>query len=451
MSNKLDDLIIKFKDENNTTGERIAYALKEYLSDFTEMLKEEIVTEKSPRKVNKVGNMLINCSDEVDCISEHMYPVVKDKGFWILASDRDDKTVLERINTGIRNCQNGDKTSFSFYQYRVPACYVYVEATKEELEELCQSNKYMLVVCDKDGKEHEIPYYMVWSELALVNCKKIWKMSQLYKDEKPIVYAPYAKRLFRIEIDVEELTSIKGIQVEAIDFKLKQNGLENKFLLNQELVWNVKIDDQSDVKTFEEGNNGREKMGLEITSTVSPVADVVHWKYLITELLPNQYIIPKDQSWPTFRIDSVSEKEIQFDFETEYSGSFERVTIYEINGKDFRNKQIFYPQYNAINNDKQYRIRSLADAYYEIKKFSFPYEIKLQNVQINKPDNKKIFKKYPVNMTIYDKGRFGYKNTNKLYVLFDCNEESTFVTDYINYVLDYLTFCYPEIGWEGAI
>ena len=53
-------------------------------------------------------------------------------------------------------------------------------------------------------------------------------------------------------------------------------------------------------------------------------------------------------------------------------------------------------------------------------------------------------------MTIYDKGRFGYKNTNRLYIIFNVDKNNVFVEDYINFVLGYLTYCFPEIGWEGA-
>ena len=62
----------------------------------------------------------------------------------------------------------------------------------------------------------------------------MWYLSKLYKDETPIVFAPYANRLFRIEIDVEELISKKEIQMVSIDLKLEQNGLNEFFLLNKE-------------------------------------------------------------------------------------------------------------------------------------------------------------------------------------------------------------------------
>jgi len=275
---------------------------------------------------------------------------------------------------------------------------------------------------------------MIWSDLAISRCKKMWKMSQLYKDEMPIVFAPYAKRLFRIDIDVEELTSIKGIQIKSIDFKLEENKLDTYFLINQELVWNAKIEEQS-----------------EVTNTVSPVADNKLWKYTVKDLLANQYIIPKENVWPTFRIETSSEKDICFVFESEYHSSFERVSIYEIDEKDFKDECIFKPNYNLSKYDKQFRVRSLADAYYEIKKFYLPNSIKFTNVQANKPDGKSICERYPANMTVYDKGRFGYKNTNKLYIVFECNEASGIVFDYIDFILGYLTFCFPEIGWEGVI
>lgn len=443
MSNKLDDLIKKFKEEKNTSGERIADALKNYLCDFTETLRAEVEKELrlSPRVVNKIKNMMIDCSVKGDYTARRMFPVVNEKGFNILSSEIDDKVVLERINAGIRKCQSGNGIvingiEIGSYRYKIPVCYIYTETTKEELDSLIQNGKRSLKITDKNGEKHSLDYYLVWSDAAVLKCRRMWQLSKVYRDEDPIVFAPYAKRLFRIEVDVEELISIKGIQIESIDFMLEKNRLKEVFMLNKELVWNVRIEDQT-----------------EVSKKAAPVADVIHWKYYVKDLLAYQYIIPKSITWPTFRVDSFSDKDICFDFENEYLGEFERVSIYEINEKDFDREDLFCPRYNQSELARQSRIRSYADAYYEVKKFEsvLPQEIRIRCVQPNMPEGMTHAEKYPVNMTVYDKGRFGYKNTNRLFVVFDCSGNNLLVLDYVNYILGYLTFCFPEIGWEGAL
>ena len=436
MHNKLDELIQKFKMENNNLGERLAVAIKEYLDDFTDSMKDKVEAEvKSlPWVVNKVVNFMINCEKENEYTARHIFPVVKEKDFYIIRKEVDDKGVLANLNTGIKNLLHNKISEFDWYQSKViPVGYVYIEASKETLEELQQSKKYKLNITDKNGVIHELTYFLTWSDMAVLKCKKLWKMSQLYKDETPILYAPYAKRLFRIDVDVEELLSDKTIQVKTIDLKLKNNGINEILLLNKELVWNVKIEEHA---------------GAE--AKVSPVGDVLHWKYCFKELLNNQYIIPKVNCSPSFKVNVMNEKSVQYDFENEYTNSFERVTIYNFSDNDFQSESVFRPRYNENNLEKQFRIRSLADASYELKKFIAPKDILISAVQKNLPIDKMLVKKYSSNMTIYDKGRFGYKNTNRLYIIFNVDKNNVFVEDYINFVLGYLTYCFPEIGWEGA-
>lgn len=435
MHNKLDELIQKFRIENNNLGERLAVAVKEYLDEFTDSLRGKVEAEIDylPRSVNKVVNFMINCEKENEYTARHIFPVVKEKNFYIVRKEVDDKGVLESLNNGIKKLLSDKVSEFDWYPTKVPVGYIYVEASKEILEELQQSKKYTLNIIDKNGVIHELTYFLTWSDIAVSKCKKLWKMSQLYKDETPILYAPYAKRLFRIDIDVEELLSDKTIQVEAIDLKLKNNGIDETVLLNKELAWNVRME---------------EHVGIE--AQVSPVGEVLHWKYCFKELLENQYIIPKVHCCPSFKIDVVNEKCVQYDFENEYTGSFERVTIYNFSDNDFKDERVFRPRYNENNLEKQFRIRSLSDANYEVKKFTAPENISIIAVQTNLPNDKLLVKKYSSDMKIYDKGRFGYKNTNRLYIIFDVDKNNVFFKDYIDFVLGYLTYCFPEIGWEGA-
>lgn len=441
MSNKLDDLINKFKEEDNTAGERIAEALKDYLCDFTQTLKDNVVSQQNStnRVVNKIKNMMIDCADRGDYTARHMFPLVLEKDFNILSREIDDSVVLERINSGIKKYQSGSSVNgieIASYKYKIPVGYIYTNVTKNQLENMVKNEKYSLTVVDKTGEKRKLDYYLVSSEIAISKCKKMWQLTNLYKDEEPILFAPYAKRLFRIEIDIEQILSNQGIQIESIDFMLEKNGLDKVLMLGKELVWNVKTEEQT-----------------EFIKKKAPVADVIHWKYYFKDLLSYQYIVPKILNWCTFRIDNISDKDICFDFENEYFGQFEKVSIFDINERDFEKQDLFWLQYNLQKLNRQSRIRSLSDAYYEVKKFepSLPSGLSIKNVQQNLPEGKNIVEKYPVNMTVYDKGRFGYKNTNRLFVVFECESNDLMVLDYINLILGYLTFCFPEIGWEGAI
>lgn len=433
MQKKFDELIDRFSDENNTAGVRITTAVKEYMDTFTKVLanKLELEEEYYPGNVNKVVNLMIECDAEEDYTGGHFYPVLNESGFNIVKSENNDKEVIKHINAGISKTK--EKSGLEQYTNRINIGYVYLEISHAELMEISkQAPKYKLNVELNDGSEKELEYYLVWSDLAIKKCKRIWNMSRIYKCEEPIVYVPYAKRLFSIEVDIQELSANDNLQIQNLDLQLNKNGIQDKILLDKELVWNIKID---------------EPAGIE--PVVSPVNEILHWRYQFCELLENQYIMPKRIKSPTFRIIFRGNDTLEYDFESEYPDGFEKITIYNVDEILSQRSDIFSTGYNTNGLKTQYRLRSEADLHYELEKFCKPDYSKIVDVKTSVCGSHNITKTN-TDMVVYDKGRFGYKNTNRVYVKFEVDDTSLFYEDYANFVLGYLTYCFPEIGWEGV-
>ena len=433
MEDKLLELAEKFNEENNVTGERMSIAVKNYLDLFTDELKKRQRLEQNNCKkyVNKISNFFIDCEAENEYVSRHLYPMLDSKRYYIIKKSANDIGLIERLNGGITNSQDMD------FSTRITVGFVYMDLSYEELSE-CKENppKLLLDVEDKSGDIYTLDCYLTWSDEGLNLCKKMWNLSKIYHDNTPIIFAPYGIRFFEIEVDIEQLLNKKSIQIERGDLRVSESKYKDKLLFNKELVWNVKI----------EGNLS----GIEPkVSKVSPVGNIIHWKYSFEELSDNQYIIPKSIKWPSYRIACYEHRTLEYDFEYEYSDGFERVTIYELKPNDIQNKEVFETGYNEGNLEIQYRLRSLADIEFELKKFNPPNGISIDGISIYIPENKIVLEKKN-QMTVYDQGRFGYRNKNKIYVIFSSSQKDVKFFEYMRYVLSYLIYSFPEIGWEGV-
>lgn len=215
MNKQIDDLVKKFNNENNIAGGRIAAAVKEYMDEFTDLLvkkvESEIQTEK--KDIEKVISFMSECENQKEYVSRHIYPVLKDKSYSIIRKEKDDSSVINRINDGISSIKKNNDAIIGRFPSRINVGYVYAKVNLFELIEFDQTPKHVITLMDKNGNIRQLNYYLVWSDEAMKQVKKIWKLSRLYKSEEPLAFIPYARRLFAIEVDVEELLSNDNIQI----------------------------------------------------------------------------------------------------------------------------------------------------------------------------------------------------------------------------------------------
>lgn len=430
MYNKLEELKQKFDCENNTTGSRLADALNRYLEEFTGELETRMQKEREKR--NEPPQKVVNCMIPVDqrerYMQKHMYPVLPDEN--MLVSEADDPEVLNKMNKKIReiNKEAGGNGA------RTEAAYVYMELTLKQLVDFMDSEEYKARAIDRDGKVYEVPYYLCWSELVINKLREIWNLTKLYGGEVPIVYAPYSTRLFRIEIDLSQC-NLENEEIEHFDFRLAENGIGQYVKCSREMMWNVKFD----------------AAGVEMEPLQVPVGDVIKWKYQFEQVLDHQYIVPFWFTDPTLQVKRADNKTIHLEFENLNRSGFLKVTIPEIDERELEGTELFCTNYNREKLEIQQRVRSISDIKYELSKFYKDQRVSIETVYEYEPQNVRCVAKYPHEMSIYERGRFRYKNTNRVYIKFTGEVQYIFFEDYANFVLGVLTYLFPEIGWEGVV
>lgn len=434
MQNKLEELKQKFLQDDNVVGSKLADTLNIYLEEFVEELKSRLLSEKNAIKepVKKLVNCLVPADKSRGYLQKHMYPVLLDGNIYMLRSEVDDIGVIEKLNEGIRTENKSNSCLES--RERVGVAYVFVEATLKQTIDLMEAKEYRAIITDKNGKVYEIGYYLCWSDLLIKQYRKMRNLSKIYDDDTPSSYAPYSTRLFSIEMDLTQINT-KDVVFGSIDFKFKENGLEEYVLCNREMLWNVKFD----------------TAGIEIEPTKNPVGEIVKWKYRFEQVKDNQYITPVYYTYPSFEVRRIDKTTIDLEFENINNSGFHRVTIYDINDKDYENIELYYTNYNLDRLDNQHRIRSIADIKYELSKFYKYDRVRIGEVYFKKSDQNEHITKFPSEMSMYDRGRFGYKNTNNVYIQFVGDKQYIFFEDYANFVLGVLIYLFPEIGWEGVV
>lgn len=436
MQTRLEKLKNKFKDENNIIGERLSEVLGLYLEDFTNDLKNKLEEEKKKelKPVNKVVNCMVPLTEQKKYVNKNMYPVLQNENIKMISGEKNDIDMLNDLKNEISRLKKNDTNDLN-NSTRINIGYLYIDGTLQKIKDINIENKFKAVLTDKKGNKSEVPYYLCQSDLIVRKCKKIWNMSKLYGDESPIVYMPYSTRLFYIEIDIETILGKQDFELEELNLCFADNGLSEKIICDKALLWNVKI----------------EPAGIEIEPYKNPIGQMVYWRYKFTGLQENKYIMPENIQWPSFDIKVISDTEIEMDFINKPTDEFEGIRIYDIKKEEFEGIEIYTTNYNNKNLDKHYRIRSLSDIRYELNKFESNNEdVYIADICMKSQSNKKGINRYNSEMSIYEKGRFGYKNKNKVFIEFkgDCNYN--FFEDYANFVIETLTYLYPEIGWEGV-
>lgn len=432
MQDRLIELKQRFIRENNELGEKFADALSAYMADF----KEEILknTKESPdvhRKVGKVVNCLVDKQDVKLYLQKNMYPIVKGKGCYMIERAEDDRELLQKINNKMQR-----NVVTSIYGERFLAGYVFFGGTYTQLTEYIlkqDERRYEAVVSFEDGEREALPYYITYSPILTEYVKGIWKLSKLYGDESPIAYIPYAARFLQLDFDIDVLSN--ATPVKGIDLQLEKYGLREYLLFNRELLWNVKLEDG----------------GLGVEPVMRPTGDVIHWRYSFSQVRENQYIVPASRTWPTYQVLDLPDGELVLDFEDRKVDSFQKVTIYEVRKEDFDTLEWYQAIYNTAEQTEQFRLRSLADIRYELNKYTLGTDLRIAEITFLKKKEFKTVVSYFPDAMLYEKGRFGYKNTNKVYVRFEKAPEDVFWEDHVNFVLSHLTYLYPEIGWEGVV
>lgn len=434
MQDKLAELSQKFEKEGNKFGSRMADAVRQYLEEFKEELCSNLQAEDDGdgKKVFKIANCLIDKAQRNDYILKHMYPILDPEQYYMMECEKNDEKVIQCINKELKRRGQSQDGRLQ----RVTAGYMFLDCRFAEFKELTEKREtYKAILKDTNDRVYQLEYFLTFSPDIVQRIRRMWELSKKYGDETPIAYAPYASRLVRIDMDLNVLPSLEGFTVRELDFCFENNALYKHILLGKELVWNVK----------------HEKAGWGIQPVQSPIGEKVSYRYQFPQLRENQYIIPGRWLPTMFEIRALDHgNTVEILSGSLIEDGFDKITIYDIDNGGIHNTEIFTPNYNTEHLRKQARLRSIADIRYELNKYCADPNVWISDVETQNLSTYRKANRYRAEFSIYQKGRFGYKNTNTVYIRFTGNPEYLFFEDYINFVLCHLTYLYPEIGWEGV-
>ncbi|MCQ5210859.1 MAG: hypothetical protein UCI88_10745 [Megasphaera massiliensis] len=116
------------------------------------------------------------------------------------------------------------------------------KGTYEGLQDVIeQGAAYEGIVTDKDGDTYQFQYQLVLEPSCRRRESRLYQLAALYGIQAPVIFSPWGRRQLTIRLKSLDLTAEAFFDdYSRWDFCWQQNGLQDKIIENQELVWNVK-------------------------------------------------------------------------------------------------------------------------------------------------------------------------------------------------------------------
>ncbi len=286
-------------------------------------------------------------------------------------------------------------------------------------------------VCDGDIREFE--YQLKYDNSFHKMQDIIFKITELYGSEYPIVNSPYVTKCFRA-CPTEELPE----DIEEIHYDFEENGI--KVLENTSLLWNVKLNCS----------------GSKAADEKIPYGNTTKYVYLFSvdkNTGNHYYVIPQNNQTLVYSVEFL-EKETKIIINRE----MEEFLLVEKCDIDWGRQEIklLSSQKRIYTNkvDKGLvhnpRILSKGDVEYAIAPFR-NYKGNTCEIVSAESDISKIILRYSSKYKYKNMDRIRYAKLSRVYVKFFLNEEVLYPSDYINFALSYLEYYYPEIEWVGGV
>ena len=286
-----------------------------------------------------------------------------------------------------------------------------------------------------NGEMLETNFRLRKAEDLMENEQMVNDMLKKYSFEKecPSVFSPMSKRLYHVFIDVDNMKDKEKIldNMECIKVHITDNRLKDKCKVTSQvhLIWNVHI---------------AKRLPDEKKKNV--LGDIIHYLYAFRNCKEHQYIVSNENAFETL---TKEDREIQLNY-TEPIEQFWEIVIGNVE---------IEPPYGVVFSNKMSkdellpRLRSKANFEYTMKCFSEQLGIKFIGVS-NIPENEELYSSVRIKRgaELLDCNQVGFikRNRENRILLYYLNEEkSEYIEDYIGYVLEFLTYIYPEIYWEG--
>ena len=278
----------------------------------------------------------------------------------------------------------------------------------------------------KDGVIEYFEYELKFDRSFLEVQELLFKYTQYYSIDNPVIFSPYSHKSFYVIYD-DSLDKNNN----KLDFCFEENGI--KAIEDKNLFWNIKIE-RIENKTY----NAKIPYGSD-TRYVYSFKKNKQGKYLFPYPVNNQSII-YDIKLNTDEIEIITSKEME---------DFNLLEYYDVDYTSGDLKAMISSKV-LFNNKREYkgivatRIVSEGDVEHAIAPFRKWNE--LSCMIVNEAEEKII--RYSSRYRVDRKDKSMFSKICTKFLRFT-KKEQKFLTDYANYVMEYLEYYYPEIEWVG--
>jgi len=270
---------------------------------------------------------------------------------------------------------------------------------------------------NKDFKGSGFAYQLKPNYQLIEEERKLFRLSRIYNT--PIaVYSPYARRA--VDIYIPDRDAEDFARLEDLNFRLKENNLQGKLLLNKKFYWNVAIKQAETPSSYVADDSGnlyeyRYNDGIDLSAYILPPGDATF-----------------DDELEALK----SDREIILRTPNQFSGDkCELIQIFPLENKI--DSRIFGKTRLRTQGDIEFVLKCLSRENYSCRfgKFGGTSQIKRYDGE------HKYFTSADENLL---------RSKRKLPVCtVKFSGDELFLTDYANYVLNFLEERYPEFNWAG--
>ncbi len=293
----------------------------------------------------------------------------------------------------------------------------------------------------KDEVEYSFEYSLEFDNSFVKVQERLFDYAEHYNVSNPLIFSPFSHKAFVIKHNFnQEHSNPFGVKKDSgnhneensVDYRFKQNGIpviEGQCCL----FWNIRQDIIKD-KTYDASE---------------PYGEKVKYVYCFPKSKKGMYRLPipinnqtciYDIRFCDKDIKIVIDKEIEDFFLYEYYDLDLNTPVV----KERQSKGLFFA--NDVNEQmkKQRRLLSEGDIERAIGYFRSWKDLYCKRADGDGKNIIRYAKKYCANRT----DKYLFNTIRREYIHFE-KQDKRFMTDYANYVLEYLEYYYPEIEWAG--
>ena len=349
----------------------------------------------------------------------------------------DTKAVLSDISVVLMDRIDGEKMGDSIGLSRMTEAsgVVFLNTDYESIKEIVgdtEGRKKYIGEYIKDGRAVPFEYSFRFNRSYVERQELLYKYAHHYNIinpiTNPVVYSPYSFKTFDVVFD-------KEIADEQLDFQYQKNGLKVISSEDKDLFWNISVQEQN--KTYD---------------AKIPYGDFNRYIFEFKKSKKGNYLLPLPKNNQTKIYDIKFDSDcIQMTTDHDMDDFYllELLEMDESSGiiKALVSNEMLFTNKNLYKGIVNGRLVSEADIEHVLSPFRDNYGIKCSISD----GQGEIVKRYSQKYRPDRNDRKLFNIISREYISFVNEKETLFLLDYINYVLEYLEYYYPEIEWVGEI